>query len=195
MDRMKIKAIIMSSGGPMTRQLALWLSENGISWGWGSSEYGIDLARSHNCTKFLRHYAPLGFTHLLGIDHDMIPIRETRHILRGDNELIYCGYNGRHGSKGHAGDGDFGAACFRVSADLLNRMEQPWWNTTVIDGRRRECECLWFRRRAIAAGATVRMVGLIGHEQKCIIVPSDDPPGYIVVWPEQLEAKRKGAPV
>jgi hypothetical protein len=184
-----IQVIVMSGGPPMTRQLAEWLKENKLDWRYGSGEYGIDLARQQNTVWFLRECGLRGKTHLLGIDHDMVPIRETRHILRGNHELVYCGYCGRHGSRGHVGDGDFGAGCFRVSADLLNRMAQPWWQTTVVNGVRTECECQWFRKRAEAVGATSKMVGIIGHRQECVLVPSNDAPGYAVMWDEQLEAK------
>jgi len=185
-----IQVIVMSAGPPMARQLQEWLRDNGLEWRYGSSEYGLDLARTQNTVDFLRNDVPRGKTHLLGIDNDCVPIRETRHILRGDDELVYCGYVGRHGSRGHVGDGDFGAGCFRVSADLLQRMDEPWWRTTVVDGRRIECECQWFRRQATIAGATAKMVGLIGHQQDCVLVPTQDTPGYAVVWPEELEAKQ-----
>jgi hypothetical protein len=184
-----IQVIIMSAGQPMARQLQEWLRDNQLDWKYGPPGYGIDLARQQITINFLRHCVPVGKTHLIGIDHDQIPIRETRHILRGDDELAYCGYCGRHGSRGHVGDGDFGAGCFRVSADLLNRMAQPWWQTTVVNGVRTECECQWFRKRAEAVGATSKMVGLIGHRQECVLIPSDAATGYSVVWDEELEAK------
>lgn len=184
-----IQVFVMSGGRPMTRQLQEWLAENRLDWRYGSGEYGIDLARNQNVNYFLNHDVPQGKTHLLGIDHDMVPIRETRHILRGDDELVYCGYCGRHGSPGHVGDGDFGAACFRASVGLLKRMAHPWWRTTVVGGHRVECECAWFRRRAAKAGAAARMVGLIGHRQECVLVPSGEAPGYAVMWDEELAEK------
>jgi hypothetical protein len=185
-----IQVIVMSYGQPMTRQLQEWLRDNRLDWRYGPAGYGIDLARNQIVNQFVREDVPRGKTHLLGLDHDMVPIRETRHILRGDDELAYCGYCGRHGSRGHVGDGDFGAACFRVSAHLLRHLAKPYWQTTVADGVRIECECEYFRKRAEAKGFSSKMVGIIGHEQSCILMPSSEPTGYSVMWAEALEAKQ-----
>lgn len=176
----------MTASGPPCEQLSLWLSDNELKWRPGSKEHGVELARNQSITGFLRHDVPKGKTHLLCFDHDMIPLRETRHILRGDDELAYCGHVGKHGSRGHVGNGDFGAACFRVSADLLQRMGKPWWQTTVVNGVRVECECAYFRKRAEGVGAKAKMVGLVGHQQTCILVPTSEPPGYVVKWAEDL---------
>jgi len=184
-----IQVVVMSYGQPMTRQLQEWLRDNKLNWRYGPSGYGIDLARNQIVNQFLREDVSRGKTHLLGIDDDMIPIRETRHILRGNEEFAYCGYCGRHGSRGHIGDGDFGAACFRVSAHLLRHLIKPYWKTTSVNDARIECECEYFRKRAEAKGFTAKMVGIIGHRQNCVLVPSKDAPGYVVVWDEELEAK------
>ena len=179
---MKIQVQIMSNGQPMTRILSSWLYENKLDWYYGSQEYGIDLARNQNITRFLREDCPRGFTHLLTIDNDMIPIRETRHILRGEDELAYCGYVGRHGSKGHYGNDDFGCACARYSVAVLKTLSPVWFKTTERNGVRIECECTYFANHAKLHGYKSKMVGLIGHEQKCILIPTDN--NYEVLWEE-----------
>jgi hypothetical protein len=191
---MNIQVIVMSAGPPMTQQLQEWLYTNKLDWCYGSKEYGIDLARNQNIVRFLKEFVPLGKTHLIGIDHDMVPIPETQGILMGTDDLVYCGYTGRHGSRGHHGPNDFGAACFRVSKVLLQQLVYDpisdtrgiWWKTTDAGGVRVECECQYFRKRAKRLGVIAEMVGLIGHQQTCIIVPEGD--GYKVMWEEALHA-------
>lgn len=181
-----IQVIVMSGGPPPCESLSLWLSRHRLDWRTGSKEYGIDAAREHNFARFLREDVPNGKRYLLGIDHDMVPLPETESILSEPGDLLYCGYVGRHGSRGHYGDGDFGMGCFRVSATLLSKIEPPWCQTTVTDGRRVECECQWFRHRAEAAGAASKMVGHIGHEQRCILLPTSTELGWSVAWPRDL---------
>ena len=176
----------MSRGGPPCRLLALWLSENCRGWRYGSQEYGIDLARNQSLVAFLRHDVPKGKVDLVMIDDDMVPVDTTEQIFHAPGELIYCGYVGRRGSPGHHGPGNFGAGCFRVSAKLLQQMPRPWFETTYAGGRRKHCECEYFHKMAQAAGVTAREVGVVGHEQKCVLLPSEDALGWSLAWEEDL---------
>jgi hypothetical protein len=179
-----IQAVVMSAGPPATRVLGRWLSCYGIDWRYGSTEYGIDTARNHNFNRFLEFDVPNGKTHLLCVDHDMIPLIDSRGVLIVPGDLVYCGYCGRHGSKGHYGDNDLGMGCFRVSADLLSKMARPFCKTTVIDDVRVECECAHFLRQA---GGKSMMAGTIGHEQTCILIPAPKATkGWALAWPEDL---------
>lgn len=180
---MNIQTIVMSRGEPPCRPLALWLSEHFLDWRYGSQDYGIDHARNQNIRRFLREDVPRGKTHLLSIDSDMVPVGDTAEILIAQGELVYCGYVDRWGSRGHVGQGDFGAACFRASAELLARMPDPWFQMRYRDGRRVSCECSYFHQMAQQAGAESRQVGIIGHQQTCVLVPAATESGWSLQWP------------
>jgi hypothetical protein len=171
MNTKSIQVVVMSAGQPACRSLGAWLGRHGLDWRYGSQDYGIDLARNQNITRFLNRDVSAGKTHLLMIDHDMVPVPATAAILESDGDLFYCGYVDRFGTPGHFGDNNFGAACFRASADLLNRMQRPWFATGFHDGRRVRCECFHFAALATACGAQSRMAGIIGHEQHCVLLP------------------------
>lgn len=178
--------VVMSGGGPPARELALWLSRIGCPWRFGSAEYGIDVARNQNVRRFLREDVPAGKLHLLMIDDDMVPVEATRPILDEPGDLLYCGYAGRSGSRGHYGQDDFGEGCFRASAGLLGKMADPWFATTYYQGRRVACEGLHFQRHARAAGVHPRMVGIVGHAQRCILLPAESKLGWQLAWPFDL---------
>ncbi|MEI8374804.1 MAG: hypothetical protein WCJ35_18425 [Planctomycetota bacterium] len=181
---MNIQTIIMSRGEPPCRPLALWLSENFLDWRYGSQDYGIDHARNQNIRRFLREDVSAGKTHLLSIDADMVPVESTAEILTEPGELLYCGYVDRFGSRGHIGQGDFGAACFRASAELLARMGDQWFEMGYHNGKRIACECSYFHNIAQQAGGRSRQVGVIGHQQTCVLVPAETETGWILQWPQ-----------
>jgi hypothetical protein len=180
-----IQVVIMSAGQSCSQILGSWLSAYKLDWRYGSEVYGIDLARGQNINRFLEFDVPKGKTHLLCIDHDMIPLIETNKILTSPGDLIYCGYCGRMGSPGHYGDDDFGCACFRVSAKLLMTMQKPYFQTTVVDDVRTECECKYFLKKTQGA----KMVGTIGHLQECILIPTPQTTnGWSLAWKKDLNA-------
>jgi hypothetical protein len=184
--RPDIQAVVMSAGQPASRALAQWLSRQGIAWRYGSQDYGIDHARNQNVRRFLAEDAPRGKAFLLMVDHDMVPTPETVSILTTPGNLLYCGYADRYGTPGHYGDEAFGAACFRASAELLAAMPDPWFKMGYVDGRRVACECGFFRMRAKGLGYQSQMVGIIGHEQRCVLLP-DEHGGYALHWPPEFE--------
>ena len=185
---MKIRTLVMWNGlVPPNELLSKWLSRHCPDWDTGSPEFGIDHARNQNVRRFLRDDVPDGYTDLLMIDRDMVPIVETLPILTTPGELLYCGYIDRHASTGHMGPGNFGAACFRASADLLRRMSDPWFVMLYEKGRRVGCECGTFHAAARLAGAEARQVGTIGHDQRCIILPDDNDLGWALLWPEEIK--------
>ena len=183
----QIQTVVLSGGPPACQPLGLWLSRRGLAWRYGSGEYGYNVARNQSITRFLREDVPAGKTHLLMLDHDMVPLPETAAILTEPGDMLYCGFAGRCGSRGHRGPGDFGFACSRISATLLAAVGYPWSQDRIENGRRVQCECAFFRKLAAAAGATPRMVGIVGHEQTCILLPSDTELGWAVAWPHDLE--------
>jgi len=180
-----LQVIVMSNGTPPCKELALWLSDNCPGWKYGSEDYGIDNARNQNCERFLAD--DVGKSHLMMIDHDMVPVTSTSAIFTATEELVYCGYADRYGSKGHYGDGDFGAACFKVSRDLLITMGMPWFATRSIHSHRQNCECNFFRVKAATFGIIPRMVGVVGHQQRCILLPDPKPPGWRIAWPGDIK--------
>ena len=181
-----LQVVVASFGAPASRGLGLWLSHHGLDWRYGSSEYGVDTIHNQNITRFLREDVPRGKTDLLSIDADMVPLPETDAILSEPGNLLYCGHVGRYGSRGHKGDGDFSIGCYRASADLLELMGPPWVQTIVAGGVRVHCECNFFRHRAAQEGAVARQAGIIGHEQRCILIPTNTDLGWAVAWPTDL---------
>lgn len=154
----------------------------------GSSEHGIAAARNQTVNDYLSRAE--GFEYLLTIDADMVPLRESAAILRRDaGPLIYCGYCGRDGSPGHFGDGNLGAGFMRVHRTVFEKASKPWFLMSYNKEHdvKEECECLWFNRRALIAGYTSQMVGIVGHRQSAILVPDvEAPSGYRVVFDSQL---------
>jgi hypothetical protein len=186
---MNIQAVVLSGGPPACKPLGLWLSRHCPDWRYGSGEYGYNVARNQSITRFLREDVPKGKTHLLMLDHDMVPLPDqtTDAILTEPGDMLYCGFVGRAASHGHKGQGDFGFACCRLSAGLLEKVGYPWSRDRVDGGRRTQCECAFFRWRAATIGESPRMVGIVGHEQTCILLPTDTELGWAVAWPRDLQ--------
>jgi len=190
-----IQVVIMARFDTATPWLADWLDRHNLPWRYGSPEFGIDCARNQNIVRFLREDVPNGRKHLLMIDKDMVPLPATDAILKAEGDLLYCGYVDREGSAGHCSPTGFGAACFRASATMLQKMQDegvapPWFEMGYNPERTRRthCECLDFQRRAAKVGVKSQMAGVIGHLQTCIVVPDGQSPGYRALWPHELDA-------
>lgn len=205
MNPADIQIVVSSYRQPPCSLLNEWLRSLPYlcgTWRAGSQEYGIDVARNQNVTRFLREDVPAGRTHLLMIDGDMVPVslpcdlgqRPTASILKEDGDLLWCGYVGHQGSKGHVGDNDPGCGCLRISAELLKRISPPWFATRYDKTmtKRIECECAGFHQLAIQAGVDkARQVGVIGHQQGgddgCILIPdASQKQGWRSCWPNNL---------
>jgi len=141
------------------------------------SQYDICLARRQCLANFLRNDVPAGYTHLVQIDEDMVPVETTERIVTEPGDLVYCGYRGRRGRRGHYGDGDFGCGCCRISAELAAAVPVASSFRFIHNEEGTEvvaCECDVFRRAAEAAGYRSRMVGVAGHLMEMVAVPADD---------------------
>ena len=141
------------------------------------SQYDICLARRQCLANFLRSDVPAGYTHLVQIDEDMVPVESSERILTEPGDLVYCGYRGRHGQKGHYGDNDFGCGFSRISADLAARVPlEDAFEFDLAEDRLQVtgCECEHFRLLAEAAGHQSKMVGVVGHLVEMIAVPTED---------------------
>ena len=182
----KIQCVVMNYNAPACKELSVWLARTGIDWRYGISNYEIDVARNQNIRKFLEDDVPRGKEYLLSINDDMVPVRETAAILSDDGEVVYCGNVGHNGTRDHFGDGQFSSACFRLSARLLQSMEPPWFRVGHSGDvlRRTYCDCFFFKDRLDAAGIVPRMVGIVGHAVRCILLPDGD--GYKVCYPGEF---------
>jgi hypothetical protein len=150
------------------------------------SQYDICLARRQCLANFLRVDVPAGYTHLVQIDEDMVPVESTNAILTAPGDLVYCGYRGKRGRRGHYGDGDFGCGCSRISADLAAKVDPAASFDFDLDPDRLEvvgCECDGFRRQAEAMGYESRMVGVVGHLVEMIAVPAGGGDEVRLRWP------------
>jgi len=150
------------------------------------SQYDICLARRQCLANFLRVDVPAGYTHLVQIDEDMVPVETTDSILTAPGDLIYCGYRGKRGRRGHYGDGDFGCGFCRISADLASRLDLA----ASFDFRFTEdrlavmrCECDVFADQAGILGYDPIMVGVVGHLVEMIAVPTGPGDEIQFRWP------------
>lgn len=204
MDLKRIQAVVMAFPNPPCQLLAKWLSDRaafGLQWRTSPPCHGIELSRNKEITRFLYEDVPKGKTHLLMLDHDTVPLQspmdlgqgQTAQVLFEEGDLIWCGMIGRQGSKGHTWDGDFGPACCRMSATLLEKMPQPWFKPTYNAEwtMRTACGCAWFHARAVKAGAVPKRVGVAGHQQGgaggAILIPDKSQRcGWRMAWPSDL---------
>lgn len=148
------------------------------------SKYDICTARRQSLANFIANDVPRGYTHLIQLDDDMVPVATTEHILVVPGDLVYCGYAGRGGRHGHHGDGDFGCGCCRISAELAGQINVAIsFNFGFDETKTRvlNCECQTFRDQAVALGYEPKMVGVIGHCVNVVIVPTDN--GVLHRWP------------
>lgn len=205
MELKKIQAVVMAFPNPPCQLLAKWLSDRaafGLQWRTSAPCHGIELGRNKEITRFLREDAPKGKTHLLMLDHDTVPLLapldlgqgQTGQILVKEGDLLWCGMIGRQGSKGHTWEGDFGPACCRMSAALLQKMPQPWFKATYNKEwtMREECGCTWFHRMVKQAGFQPTRVGVAGHQQGgeggAILIPDQkQKTGWRMTWPSDLK--------
>ena len=91
---------------------------------------------------------------------------------------------GRAGKHGHYGDGDFGAACCRISAKLALELDVASSFDYGFNADRTavmRCECQVFNDQARRLGYESRMVGVVGHCVNILIVSTGR--GVIQRWP------------
>ncbi len=150
--------------------LETWLQARKIQWRVSPKvAYAIDVDRNQAVNHFLNHEPE--YTHLIMLDHDMVEMPDMaslEELFRENNhDLITLGYVGTSGSRGHQGNGDFGASAFRASRELLTKMGAPWFKTTYSEDltQRINCECSHFNKSAKEQGVSCQMVGEIGHQQ------------------------------
>jgi hypothetical protein len=118
----------------------------------------------------------------------MVPV-DTRAdaILREPGAALWCGYVGTEGSPAHEKD-VFGVSCCRLAADLLKTIGSNWCQIEWDEARERvvRCDCARLDTMIRSQGETPRQVGVIGHAQRCVILPEDNAHGWGLIWPSQL---------
>lgn len=178
---------VISHRGEVNPELLAWLETRkaeGHAVRFLRCRYDVCTARRQSLAHFISRDIPAGATHLIMLDDDMVPVPATEHILVEPGDLAYCGYAGRGGRPRHYGDGDFGCACCRISADLAGRINVATSFDFGFDASRTgvtRCECQTFRDQAVALGFEPKMVGVVGHCVNIVIVPTDK--GVIQRWP------------
>jgi len=175
-----ILVAVMAFRQEPNRLLARWLENK--CWRYGSPEFPTDVARNQTVNRFLAEDRQ--FDHLLMIDADMVPLadqpdgqRGTDAILTEPGDILYCGFVGAEGIRGHYGDADFGAACCRISRAVLESLSPPWFRfpSNAAGTVRTGCECTYFRARAKSRWP-VCMVGIVGHLQPMVLIPTPNGP-------------------
>ena len=188
MDISKIQVVIITYNAPATKELQLWLSWNKLDWYYSSGSYEIDVAKNKIVKQFLDVDVPKGKEYLLAIANDMVPMPTTVNILTDDRPLVYCQSMGNEGRLDHHGNRNFSSACWRAHVGVLKAMAQPWFKMGHTGDRLEQtyCDCLYFKDNAQEAGYDGYQVGVIGHEQRCILIPHPEEQGkWQMFWPSQ----------
>jgi hypothetical protein len=134
----------------------------------------VDLARNMAVQRFLAE--DLKAKHLLMVDADAVPlVGHFERLLTEPGDVLYAGHLGSGGLAGHMGNKNFGCHMSRLSRHVLEAVPPPWFKITTNDAgtKHRHCECDWFRDAAAARGFESHQVGIAGHVQEMIIVPTD----------------------
>jgi hypothetical protein len=181
---MKIKVVIQKYNSAACEEIYEWLAENNLSWRHGVSLQPIAVGRNQNVMRFLAEDVPQGFTHLLMLDDDMVPVEETTPILTSEEPLIYCAYPNSRGGIDHYGDDTLCCGCIRISAEALKKIPSPWFKTghnadlTKYMG----CDCNHMARIAAESEIKPKMVGYIGHMQRMVFAIDPKSEGKKMMW-------------
>ena len=182
-----IQIVIVSHDRAANKLLGRWLARNEITdWRYSSRDYDVGEVRNQAVTRFLREDVPKGKRYLLLMDDDMVPVDSTDAILSAEGPLVFCGSAGPFGTRGHYGDGDFGENFCRMYAGLLQRMKYPYFKTHYENGVRVHCDGHAFNAQAKGLGFDSQMIGLVGHQQTCILLPTETDLGWAVAWPHDI---------
>ena len=164
-----------------------------LDWRYSEGGYEIDVAKNRTVKQFLDMDVPQGKEHLLMIANDMVPMPTTVRMVTDPGDLIFCQSMGNEGRLNHVGDKNFSAACWRGHAKVLQSFGPPWFRMghtgDILD--QTYCDCSFFKDRAQEQGFDARQVGIIGHEQRCILVPDQSAPTekWVMFWPSQWPAQ------
>lgn len=167
--------IVISYDKPATKELGQWLYHQHLDWRYSTKNYDIALTRNQAIQEFLAGDKQ----RLFMVNSDMIPLKSTKEILEAEGDLLYCQSIGNKGRHTHYGDGQFNAACCVISRKLLEQLDYPWFCLSED-----KCDCRSFNDRAKALGYKSRMVGQVGHEQRCILIPHPSQPQskWSIIW-------------
>ena len=139
--------------------------------------YDICTARRQSLKNFVNNFVPKGWDYLLQFDDDICPVPSSENILTYHEPLIYLGQANQNKDGAHYGDDDFGCSASRIHKSLATRMDIATSYDFKFNEDRTlvtDCECHTFYNQAKKLGFKSRMVGVIGHEVRQIIVPTED---------------------
>jgi len=192
MDASQVAIRVMAFRDEPCRMLARWLrwaAGQGADVGYAYDVRPLDLAREQVANAHLADWrAGSPRRYLLMIDVDVCPTADSRDaLLAADGPLVYLGYCGHQGSRGHVGDGDFGCGASRIDAEALALVPKPWFRFDLEHDVLAACECDHFRRRAASVAIESRMVGIAWHLQTIAIRPAPSAsPGIVSAWPVRM---------
>ncbi len=161
---------IISRDGTYNPYLRAWLLRHDLPHSVIRSPYGLVTGRNGAAEDFLAGDG----SDLLMLDRCMAPDEDAEAILTAPGDLVYCGAVA-HGCS-HFGNGDFGIACGRMSRQLLEKIDAPWFQfmlnatgTKVV-----ACECQHLLARARDTGYKPRMVGRCRHLVQMMVKPDEE---------------------
>jgi len=172
-----------------TRELARWLdawARRGGRWRFAPQSRPVDLAREQVCNGHLAAWRAGGPRRLVMLDADLALDGGAAELFATDSPVAYCGHVGHQGTRGHYGHDDFGCAACAIDAEVLARLDKPWFRFAAIDDVLAACECVHFRERLDGAGIAHPMVGRVWHLQAAYYGYDDG--GHLACrWPMAFE--------
>ena len=201
-------AVVVLAGRPVTPALMDWLGtfppENvRPCYPFGSLGGAEMLAvwRNSIVCDFLDNRS---LPYLMMVDADAWPTSESDGIVHAHGDI--CGVHavGRHGHRAHAGDGEVGAHCIRISRRALEAIaacdafdpDRGWFAFPTINRGTgiANCEDGYFCRLARQAGFHPIKVAPMGHLVPVVVSPGDGPDAVNFHFPAQLMQATASAP-
>lgn len=171
---MRRHLIIVFDGKGINPILKEWLKGRDVKYAseFGSAFPSIAIWRNRAVKWFLE----TDFEEVLFIDDDMVPIKETEPFFDNPAPIVGAHYLTPHGHDSHMGEGNVACGFLKISREVLEKIEPPWFDYPLKDdGTAPEvCECAYFVQQAFKAGFHPVKAGLVGHIVEAVVIPSQE---------------------
>lgn len=116
---------------------------------------------------------------LVMCDDDIVPVDGIEEFLHTDGDIVGARALGRGGHESH--QASFTMAAVKVHRRVIEAMQPPWFAFSFSqDGLQlKQCECVYFWRKALDAGFSVVRAGRVGHRFPVTVVPGDTQPSFL----------------
>ena len=169
---MELQIIVFDGKGinPILRE---WLKGKRVKCAseFGSAFPNIAIWRNRAVKWFLE----TDFEEVLFVDDDMVPIKATKPFFENPAPIVSATCLSSTGKDSHSGEGNASAGFLKISREVLERIEPPWFDYPLFDdGTLPEmCECAYFVKKAFGAGFHPVKAGVVGHIVEAVVIPSE----------------------